>query len=1018
MAAEPMEIDDSLYSRQRYVLGDGAMQRMAQSNVFISGFGGLGVEIAKNIVLAGVKSLTVHDTQPATEFDLGTQFFLRPDDVANSRNRAEASVGRLCELNPYVVVKSSTSELSLDSSLEFLNEFQCVVMTEASLPLLLRVNDYCRSRDPPIKFVASDVRGVFCWSFCDFGQDFEVVDSSGEEPHEVFVSDITKGNPGVVTTLENKMHGFQSGDIVTFKEVNGMTALNGKRCPVEVLTPYKFTIGDTSSDGFQPYESGGIVVQVKIPTRVNFNSLESELHRPSLVIPDLAKMTAPGNLHLGILALSQFIERHGAMPRVWNSVDADEVVSLALALNREFKIVEDEDSLDRVCWRHLASTARGSLAPLCAFMGGVVAQEALKGLTGKFSPLAQWLHLDAREVLSDQEPTGDGISFHPRDDRYDALRICVGEDVCRKLAQLRIFMVGCGAIGCEMLKNLAVLGAGQSTSSGQLTITDNDLIEKSNLNRQFLFRPQHIRQPKSTTAAASVLEINPDLMIEAHQHKVCVQTESSAYPDSFFQQVDVVVNALDNLEARRYMDSRCVTNQRPLFESGTMGAKGHVQVIIPFLTESYASQNDPLDEDVPYCTLHSFPAVMDHCIEWARDKFETLFCQKPTLYNKFWSTYTVDQAITKLQDGVSLENVAVVSKITANLPISSECCIAAGRFKFENFFNHRAKQLLHAFPLDTKMTDGSLFWQSPKRPPNPIVFDASNQLHLDFVQAFAHLFADTYGIKWTPGDFSKEKILRVLSKITVPEFQPKSKRIETDVSAKKPELEEVSGDELKVSVNQLQQYISRSNKALPRLNPATFEKDDDSNGHIDFIVATSNLRAVMYNIETADRLKIKRIAGRIVPAIATTTAAVAGLVTVELIKVVKRCTLDKYRNAFINLALPMFVLSEPGPPKTTKLQNDLEFSLWDRWEIQGSDKLTLQGFIEAVKAKYHMDVTMVVLGVKMIYVPIMPGHNKRLPQLMSSLIKASPEKRYVDLVVSYSVDDGEEEMGPPVRYYF
>ena len=66
-------IDEALYSRQLYVLGHDAMARMSEANVLVSGLGGLGVEVAKDIILAGVKSVTLHDTRDATPYDLATQ---------------------------------------------------------------------------------------------------------------------------------------------------------------------------------------------------------------------------------------------------------------------------------------------------------------------------------------------------------------------------------------------------------------------------------------------------------------------------------------------------------------------------------------------------------------------------------------------------------------------------------------------------------------------------------------------------------------------------------------------------------------------------------------------------------------------------------------------------------------------------------------------------------------------------------------------------------------------------------
>jgi len=196
------------------------------------------------------------------------------------------------------------------------------------------------------------------------------------------------------------------------------------------------------------------------------------------------------------------------------------------------------------------------------------------------------------------------------------------------------------------------------------------------------------------------------------------------------------------------------------------------------------------------------------------------------------------------------------------------------------------------------------------------------------------------------------------------------------------------------------------------LVPVEFEKDDDTNYHIDFITACSNLRAENYKIEQADRHKTKFIAGKIIPAIATTTALVTGLVVLELYKIIDgRTKLEDYRNGFINLALPFFGFSEPiqsgkvvykGPDGEVTLDK-----IWDRFEL--SD-VTLQELIDHFDKK-GLTITMLSSGVSLLYAAFMPRAKikDKLPMKLSQLVETVSKKKIPDhqkeVIFEVVVDD-------------
>uniref|UniRef100_A0A3P8P6T0 E1 ubiquitin-activating enzyme n=2 Tax=Astatotilapia calliptera TaxID=8154 RepID=A0A3P8P6T0_ASTCA len=1006
------EIDEGLYSRQLYVLGHEAMKRMQNSNVLISGMRGLGVEIAKNVILGGVRSVTIHDEGVAEWRDLSSQFYLREEDLG--KNRAEVSQARLAELNSYVPVTGYTGPLTED----YLTKFQVVVLTNSTLDEQQTLGEFCHSKG--IKLIVADTRGLFGQLFCDFGEEMIVYDTNGEQPLSAMISMITKDSAGVVTCLDEARHGFESGDYVTFTEIQGMTELNGcKPVEIKVLGPYTFSICDTS--GFTDYIRGGIVSQVKMPKKISFKSLSSSLAQPEFLMTDFAKMEFPGQMHLGFQAIHAFQKKHGHLPAPWSQADGEELLALAKDVNSAQTGSAKVEQLNESLIKKMSYVAAGDLAPVNAFFGGLAAQEVMKACTGKFMPIMQWLYFDALECLAEEEGfmlTEEECA--PKNCRYDGQVAVFGTKMQDLLAKQRYFLVGAGAIGCELLKNFAMIGL--AAGEGEVIVTDMDTIEKSNLNRQFLFRPWDVTKMKSDTAAAAVKLMNPAIKITGHQNRVGPDTER-IYDDDFFESLDGVANALDNVDARMYMDRRCVYYRKPLLESGTLGTKGNVQVVIPFLTESYSSSQDPPEKSIPICTLKNFPNAIEHTLQWARDEFEGLFKQPPENAMQYLTDPKFMERTLKLPGAQPAEVLeALYKSLVTDCPQNWADCVAWARNHWQCQYSNNIRQLLHNFPPDQLTSSGAPFWSGPKRCPHPLEFSTTNELHMDYVVAAANLFAQTYGLQ---GSTDRAGVIKILQDVKVPPFTPRS-GVKIHVSDQELQNNNSSIDDTKLE--ELKAMLPSPESFQFKLTSIDFEKDDDTNFHMDFIVAASNLRAENYDIPPTDRHKSKLIAGKIIPAIATTTAAVVGLVCLELFKIIKgHKKLESYKNGFMNLALPFFAFSEPIAAPKHKYY-EIDWTLWDRFEVTGlqpnGEEMTLRQFLDYFKNEHKLEITMLSQGVSMLYSFFMPAAKLKerldlpMTEIVTKVSKKKLGKHVKALVFELCCNDlsDEDVEVPYVRY--
>ena len=154
-------------------------------------------------------------------------------------------------------------------------------------------------------------------------------------------------------------------------------------------------------------------------------------------------------------------------------------------------------------------------------------------------------------------------------DRYSRLRLIAWWDQ-EKLAAAKVMVVGAGALGNEVLKNLALLGV------GQVYVVDFDEIEESNLTRSVLFRRRDCGRSKAEAAAEALRDLNPDTRIWPLSANIITDVGLG-----LFREVDVVIGCLDNREARLWVNRQCWKVGTPWIDGGIQEINGVCKVFVP-----------------------------------------------------------------------------------------------------------------------------------------------------------------------------------------------------------------------------------------------------------------------------------------------------------------------------------------------------------------------------------------------------------------------------------------------------
>ena len=426
-----------------------------------------------------------------------------------------------------------------------------------------------------------------------------------------------------------------------------------------------------------------------------------------------------------------------------------------------------------------------------------------------------------------------------------------GPGAASKVRDAEVLVVGAGGVGCELVKNLALTGF------GSVTLIDLDTIDVSNLNRQFLFRRNHIGKSKATEAASSIRSMVPGTRI----HPIMGNVKETRFNLAFFKTFNVVCNALDNLEARRHVNRMCLAAEVPLVESGSTGYNGQCSVIGKHV-ECYDCVQRPPQKTYAVCTIRSTPDKPVHCIVWAKFLYELIFGPDD------------DANVLRDLDGGgprTTEQNGLDSNSKSHAPITSVPNLSPEGEQKTADITQNGDRAHHQEPLTQE-----------KRPDGKSVPKRVRYIDTDTPESFSKRVCDRVFVD----DINEQRAMEDLWTERAP---PLVHDVSSTADENPVELDKV--DLLDQAVWSKQTSAAIFKGTLQRIvrqrrsDVGTLSFDKDDRDAMMFVASAANLRAHAYAVPLQSPFAAKGIAGNIIHAVATTNAVVGGLIVLEALKI-------------------------------------------------------------------------------------------------------------------------------------